>query len=214
MAFRGWPAEALEFFDGLEADNSKTYWTAHKSVYDNDVRGPMNDLLSELAAEFGEGKIFRPNRDLRFSADKSPYKTAIGATLSAGGYIQLSSNGLASGKGMYVMATDQLERYRQAVDDDTSGRRLEALIETMKRDDIDVSGHDVLKTAPKGYPRDHPRLDLLRSKGLIAWKEWPVKAWLGKPVAKDRVIEFLRAAQPLDDWLDANVGPSRLANVR
>src|ERR1051325_11884594 len=77
MAFRGWPAEALEFYEGLEADNSKTYWTAHKTVYDEKVHAPMLALLAELEPEFGAGKIFRPYRDVRFSADKSPYKTAI-----------------------------------------------------------------------------------------------------------------------------------------
>src|ERR1051325_11582899 len=84
MAFRGWPAEALEFYEGLEADNSRTYWLAHKDVYDKQVQAPMADLLADLAAEFGVGKIFRPNRDVRFSADKSPYKTAIGAQLERG----------------------------------------------------------------------------------------------------------------------------------
>src|SRR5262249_45007728 len=108
MAFRGWPAEALEFYEGLEADNSKAYWTAHKAVYEERVRRPMAELLDELSAEFGPGKIFRPNRDVRFSADKSPYKTSIAATLERGGYVQLSAHGLAAGRGIYVMASDQL----------------------------------------------------------------------------------------------------------
>ena len=97
MTFSGWPAVALEFYEGLEADNSKTYWTAHKAVYEAGVLAPMDELLAELEDEFGEAKVFRPNRDIRFSADKSPYKTAIGATLSAGGYVQLSADGLAAG---------------------------------------------------------------------------------------------------------------------
>src|SRR5204863_1827323 len=80
VAFRGWPTEALEFYEGLEADNSRTYWLDHKETYDKQVYGPMADLLAELEPEFGPGRIFRPNRDVRFSADKSPYKTAIAAT--------------------------------------------------------------------------------------------------------------------------------------
>jgi uncharacterized protein (DUF2461 family) len=79
MAFRGWRAEALEFFEGLEADNSKTYWQRNKGVYEQLVRAPMEELLAELAPEWGEGRIFRPYRDIRFSADKTPYKTHIGA---------------------------------------------------------------------------------------------------------------------------------------
>ncbi len=208
MAFRGWPMEALDFYEGLEADNSKTYWTSHKAIYDEKVHGPMVQLLAELEPEFGGGKIFRPYRDVRFSTDKSPYKTAIAATLERGGYIHLSAQGLAAGSGMYMMAPDQLERYRRAVADDRTGRALERFIAGVERQKIDVSGHDTLKTVPRGYPRDHPRADLLRNKGLVAWKEWPVATWLGKPAAKDRVVEFLRASHPLNVWLAANVGES------
>ena len=79
MAFRGWPAEALEFYEGLEADNSKAYWTSHKAVYQEQVLRPMEELLEDLVSEFGSSKIFRPYRDIRFSNDKTPYKTHIGA---------------------------------------------------------------------------------------------------------------------------------------
>lgn len=65
VAFRGWPAEAIEFFEGLEADISKAYWQDHKDIYERSVRGPMEELLAELAPEFGEGTIFRPYRDVR-----------------------------------------------------------------------------------------------------------------------------------------------------
>jgi uncharacterized protein (TIGR02453 family) len=209
MAFKGWPAGALEFYEGLEADNSKTYWTAHKDVYDRDVRAPMETLLAELADEFGEGRIFRPNRDVRFSADKSPYKTAMGATVGAG-YVQLSADGLMAGSGMYHLAPDQLERYRRAVADDARGSELEGVIAGLIKGKVDVQGTDALKTAPRGYPKDHPRAALLRNKGLIAMREWPVAAWLGTAGAKTRVVELLRAAGPLCGWLDEHVGPSTL----
>jgi uncharacterized protein (TIGR02453 family) len=211
VAFRGWPTEALEFYEGLEADNSRTYWLDHKETYERHVHAPMAALLAELEAEFGPGRIFRPNRDIRFSADKSPYKTAIAATLERGGYIQFSARGLAAGSGMYMMAPDQLDRYRKAVADDTSGESLRKVIAEIERHGIEVSGHDTLKTAPKGYPKDHPRVDLLRNKGLVAWKQWPVAAWLDTAAAKKRVVDFLRAARPLGEWLDAHVGASELA---
>jgi uncharacterized protein (TIGR02453 family) len=214
MAFAGWPVEAIEFYEGLEADNSKTYWQTHKATYESAVRGPMETLLAELAPEFGEGRIFRPYRDVRFSADKSPYKTAMGATLAGGGYIQLSSSGLGTGCGMYVMAPDQLERYRAAVDDDKSGAQLTKLVTKLAKSAIEVSAHESLKRAPKGYPNDHPRLQLLCQKGLIAWKHWDVGAWLGTAQAKKRVVEFLRAARPLNEWLAVNVGPSTVAPER
>ncbi len=208
MAFTGWPADALEFYEGLEADNSKTYWTAHKAIYDEAVHGPMAALLADLEPEFGAGKIFRPYRDVRFSPDKSPYKTAIGATLERGGYVQLSARGLAAGTGMYVMTPGQLARYRAAVDADGTGTELEEIIRVAGKQGIEVTGHDRLKSAPRGYAKDHPRIELLRQKGLIAWKEWPIAAWLGTAAAKRRVADFLRAAQPMNTWLDGNVGPA------
>jgi uncharacterized protein (TIGR02453 family) len=205
MPFDGWPAEALEFYDGLEADNSKAYWTAHKAIYEQMVLGPMTELLEELAPEFGEPRIFRPYRDIRFSKDKSPYKTSIAGTVG-GGYIQLSAAGLAAGSGMYGMAPGQLDRYRRAVAGDRAGAELEQIISAVERQEIGVHGRDVLKTAPRGYPADHPRIGLLRYKGLIAWKQWPVEPWLGTAAARERVAGFLAASRPLCDWLDEHVG--------
>ncbi|MEJ3746172.1 DUF2461 domain-containing protein [Actinomycetes bacterium KLBMP 9797] len=207
VTFRGWPSEAIEFYEGLEADNSKTYWTAHKEVYDRVVRAPMVELLAELEPEFGAGKIFRPNRDVRFSADKSPYKTSIAATLERGGYVQVSAHGLGVGAGRYAMTPDELARYRRAVADDASGTALERLVAEAGRQRIEITGHERLKTAPRGYPADHPRVELLRHKGLVAWREWPAARWLGTPAAKTRVVEFLRATRPLCAWLDRHVGP-------
>jgi uncharacterized protein (TIGR02453 family) len=207
VAFRGWPVEALEFFEGLEADNTKTYWQANKSTYESAVRAPMEELLAELEPQWGEGRIFRPYRDIRFSADKSPYKTNIAAMIGDG-YIHLTAQGLGAGAGMWEMAPDQLERYRNAVVDERSGRRLVNVVDKAKASGLDITAHGMLKTAPKGYPKDHPRVDLLRYKGITAWKEWPAGAWLGTAKAKERIVEFLRNAKPLNAWLDANVGPS------
>jgi uncharacterized protein (TIGR02453 family) len=210
MTFTGWPEEALDFYDGLAADNSKTYWTAHKAMYEELVLGPMTELVDELGPEFGDTKIFRPYRNLRFSKDKTPYKTHIAATVG-NGYVQLSAHGLAAGAGMYVMAPDQLDRYRRAVASDLAGPELEQVIAMIEKTGIGVSGRDTLKSAPRGYPADHPRIGLLRHKGLIAWQEWPAGAWLETTEAKDRVATFLRTTQPMSDWLDTQVGPSQVA---
>lgn len=210
MAFRGWPAAALEFFVGLEADNSRDYWHAHRSEYDTHVKAPMEELLQELEPDFGSGRIFRPNRDTRFSRDKSPYKTNIAATFERGGYVSLSADGLGVGSGYYMLAPDQLERFRRAVAADRTGGEVEALVRDLRSRKYEVNAHEVLKTAPKGYPKDHPRIDLLRHKGLIVWRHWEPAAWLGTKAAKARVVEVLRAAEPLVEWLDANVGESRL----
>jgi uncharacterized protein (TIGR02453 family) len=214
MAFRGWPVEAVEFYDGLLADNSRVYWQDHKQVYEECVRAPMEALLRDLEPEFGEGKIFRPYRDVRFSKDKAPYKTAIAATLEHGGYIQMSADGLAAGCGLYRPAPDQLERYRTAVADARKGPALVKLVTTARGVKIDITASETLKTAPRGYPKDHPRIELLRQKGLIAWREWPVGAWLGTATAKQRVVDFLHAAAPVQRWLDRNVGPSELPDDR
>jgi len=207
MAFRGWSVEALEFFEGLEADNSKVYWQAHKSEYETLVRAPMEELLKELAPQFGESKIFRPYRDIRFSADKSPYKTNIAAVVGDG-YIQLTAEAFGLGSGMWEMAPDQLTRYRESVDDARSGPVLERVLRAARDEGLEARGHDMLKTAPKGYSSDHSRIELLRYKGVITWKEWPAGAWLGTRKAKDRVVDFLRASKPLNDWLRTHVGPS------
>jgi uncharacterized protein (TIGR02453 family) len=208
VAFRGWPAEAVDFFEGLEADNSKAYWQEHKSEYEALVQRPMSDLLADLEPEFGEGRIFRPYRDVRFSRDKSPYKTNIAATLAGGGYVSFSADGLGAGTGYYMMAPDQLVRFRRAIDDDGTGTELEKLVNALRKSHIEVTAHDALKTAPKGYPKDHPRVELLRQKGLIAWKEWPVGAWLGTAQARKRVVDLLHAAKPMCNWLDTHVGPT------
>jgi uncharacterized protein (DUF2461 family) len=121
--------------------------------------------------------------------------------------VQLSARGLAAGNGSYQMDAAQLDRYRQAVAGDAAGERLRAVVAEIGGHGIEVGGHDRLKTAPRGYPRDHPRVDLLRYKGLVAWRQWPVAAWLGTPAARDRVVDFLRASQPLNDWLAEHVGP-------
>ncbi len=210
--FPGFGDGAVEFYDGLEVDNSKAYWQAHKAIYEDAVKAPMVELLAELADAYGEPKIFRPNRDIRFSADKSPYKTAIAATLGARGYVQLSAAGLGVGCGMFHMAPDQLARFRAAIDSDPAGANLVKLVDAAKQAGIDVTAHDSLKSAPRGYAKDHPRIELLRHKGFVTWREWPVSAWLATAKAKTRVVDFLDASQPMHDWLNHHVGPTTMAD--
>ena len=214
MTFRGWKVEALEFFEGLEAENTKAFWERNKDVYRDVVRAPMEELLAELEPEWGQGRIFRPYRDVRFSKDKSPYKTAIGATIGGSGYVQLDARGLAAGSGMWEMAPDQLERYRAAVAADRSGTALAKAVAKARSKGLDVTGHDELKTAPRGYAKDHPRIDLLRYRGLIAWQEWPAAAWLGTARAKDRLVAFYEKSRPIAGWLQEHVGSSTMLERR
>jgi uncharacterized protein (TIGR02453 family) len=210
MAFGGWTDEAIEFFEQLEAENTKAFWESHRSIYEADVLAPMQALLSDLAVEFGAAKLFRPYRDTRFSADKSPYKTTIAATVGRGGYLQLSADGLGAGVGTFHMAADQLDRYRRSVDSDVSGPDLERIVARLARDGSQLIGHDVLKTAPRGYPKDHPRIDLLRRKGVAVWREFAPSDWLSSPRAPKVVASFYRSAAPLREWLDRHVGDTAL----
>jgi uncharacterized protein (TIGR02453 family) len=205
MAFGGWSDEALKFYEGLEADNSKSYWTANKAVYDDKILRPMTELVEQLAPEFGEPKIFRPYRDIRFSADKTPYKTHIGATLGGTGYVQFSADGLGAGAGMWHMEPGELARYREAVAGERSGGELEEIIAKIEKAGVDVHGHETLKSAPRGYAADHPRIELLRHKGITTWQHWDPEPWLQTPDAAEKVRSFLRTSAAFCGWLTDNV---------
>ena len=204
MAFGGWPAEALAFYAGLEDDNSKEYWTKRKAVFQEQVLRPMEELLEELAPEFGEPKIFRPYRDIRFSHDKTPYKTHIGATLGATCYVQLSADGLSAGAGRWHLEPGELTQYRAAVAG-PDGAELAAVVESLRAAGVEVHGHGTLKSAPRGYPAEHPRIGLLRHKGLTAWQHWGPAPWLQTASAAERLQSFFRTGAALSSWLTLNV---------
>jgi uncharacterized protein (TIGR02453 family) len=207
--FAGWPDEALEFYEGLEADNTKAYWDPRKAIYERSVKAPMEALLAEVEAEWGPFKIMRPYRDVRFSADKTPYKTFIGAgsrTQAAGVYTAFSARGVFAGAGIWHLSKDQLVRYRDALDG-PAGERLEEVGTALVAAGFDLEG-ETLKRAPKGWATDHPRIKLLRHTTLIIGRQFAPAAWMATPEAKTRVVEVWRAARPLNAWLDANVGPA------
>lgn len=213
MAFSGFPPAAIAFYEELAADNTRPFWQANKVRYEADVKAPMLALLEELS-EFGPFNVFRPYNDVRFSKTKAPYKLNIGAVGETEGgaidYVQFSAEGLMAGSGYYQMASDQLERFRRAIDEDRTGSQLERVVRDLEKAGLTMGAIDELKTAPRGYPKDHPRITLLRRKGLIAHRSWPIAKWLHTKSAATRVGDLWRAARPLDDWLDEHVGPSTL----
>jgi uncharacterized protein (TIGR02453 family) len=219
-AFRGFPPEALQFFSELELNNDRQWWQANKPRFDADVRDPMRALLDDLEPTYGIFHAFRMNRDVRFSKDKSPYKTMHAAmTETEGGsilYVQISSTGLFLGAGVYHPAKDQLDRYRQAVDDDKAGPALERAVKKVRAARIEVtSGMEApLVTAPRGYPKDHPRIELLRWKGCVARHEVGAPAWLHTKRVVSEIDKTFTKMKPLLDWLDTNVGASELPPSR
>jgi uncharacterized protein (TIGR02453 family) len=215
----GFTAKAAEFFAGLESDNSKDYWTANKAVFEKDVKEPMAALVDSLPERFQPFKVFRMNRDIRFSPDKSPYKTQHGAAHEADGtvyYVHFDAHGLMAACGAYMMAPDQLERYREAVAADTTGAALEGILRDLDERGIEV-GHGMgepLKTAPRGYPKDHPRVELLRQKAVSAHGRLAETSLRDADVVRQFVVDTFDACEPLNNWIRSNVGSARTASGR
>ena len=214
MSFQGFAPEAFEWFAGLERDNSKAYFTATRERYEHDVRGALEAMLDELAVELdGEAKVFRQYRDLRFTHDRTPYKTrtyGVIQTARRGLYAEISARGLYAGAGYRMLARDQLERFRAGVADEGHGGALADAVATAREAGLEVVG-EALRTAPRGYPRDHPRAELLRHKALIAGRRAaPGPGGIPRDAALDHVSGTWRAAEPLYAWLEEHVGPSGL----
>lgn len=211
-AFAGFPPEVWLFYEQLTANNSREFFNANRERFQVSVHGPMVALAGELAAEFGQFKLFRPHRDVRFSSDKSPYKTQMGAVTEGEGgefyYLHVDANGLYVASGYYRMAADQLDRFRRAVDDERTGEDLLARIRRVEGR-YTIEGR-ALSTAPRGYPRDHPRIRLLRHKGLTAAKAFGTPDWVSTGEAGKRIALAWRGAAPINEWLNSQVGPSRL----
>ena len=206
MGFAGFGDRLVDFYEGLEADNSKAYWADHKQEYEEHVRAPMRALLAGLEPEFGSGKIFRPYRDVRFSADKTPYKTHCGGYTS-GYYVQADADGVMIAGGYYRMAGDQVRRYRVAVDEARRGETLRNQLAALRAAGFTIAG-ETLATRPRGVPPDHPRLELLRHRSLFAWRRWPGEDSLLSPELVEQVTGGWRALTPLTEWLTDHVGPS------
>lgn len=203
--FVGWKGDFTGFFLGLRANNTKAYFEAHRKQYEQDVKAPLLALLADLEEEFGPPRrVSRPNRDIRFSADKSPYKLNIYADLERGGYVALDAEGLVAAGGRYMVEDDQLRKLRTAVATDRSGKELVGIVGELRKKGYDVEGQE-LKRVPSPYPQDHPRADLLRHKRLIYWKRWPAGPWIATAKAKERVAQAWRDGAALDAWCSRNV---------
>ena len=206
MGSAGVPFAALDFYEALEADNSKAFWTAHKQAYDEAVKSPIVALAAALEAEFGPAKIFRPYRDVRFAKDKTPYKTHQGAWFGdALCYLQISAAGLMLGGGRWQLSPEQLAAYRQAVDDERAGPALQDAVAHVRAAGFELHG-DVMSRVPSGYAKDHPRAELLRYRTLTAHLEVGAPDWLPTADAASEIAVRWRRLGPLVEWLAAHAG--------
>ena len=202
--FSGWTGDFLGFFLGLKANNTKAYFQAHRRQYEEVVKAPMMALLSELEPEFGPARLSRPNRDIRFAADKSPYKTNIYAGAHRGGYVALDASGLVAAGGRYMMDAEQLARYRAGVAGDASGRKVVALVAALRDKGYEISEPD-LKRVPPPHGQEHPRGELLRLKRLIYWRQWEAGPWIATTEALERVRQAWRDGAGLNAWFAKHV---------
>jgi uncharacterized protein (TIGR02453 family) len=206
VSFTGIPTEALDFYEDLEADNTKSFWTAHKQVYDECVRAPIEALAAALEPEFGTPKLFRPYRDVRFAKDKTPYKTHQGVWFGETSmYLHVSAAGLLLAGGYHETSSAQVDRLRRAVADDIAGVRLERVLAGARKRGLVIEATRITRVPP-GFPKDHPRAELLRFKTLIAEKDIGCPPWLATPKATAEITKVFRAIEPVVAWLNTHVG--------
>jgi uncharacterized protein (TIGR02453 family) len=209
VPFEGFPVAALDFYDDLEMDNTKSFWTEHKEVYERAVRAPMGAMLAALEPEFGAGKLFRPYRDVRFATDKTPYKTHQGGFVQAGPgtgfYVQVGAPGVRVGVGFYDPGSPHLAAVREAIADDRRGVQLRRILNRLIRQGWALGG-DTVKTSPRGYDAAHPRIDLLRHKSMTLGRSYGFEPVIHTAELLDQVREHWRAARPFVQWMDATTG--------
>lgn len=191
QAFTGFSAAGLQFLQDLAGNNNKAWFDEHKAIYQEELLLPAQALVAELGARLqaispaltvdtrtnGAGSLMRINRDVRFSNDKSPYKTNVAMVFWEGPLkkmenpsfgFQFGTWGAGLYAGQWLFPKELLPHYQQAVDDPTEGAALTAAIAAVVNAGAYTVQGDQYKKVPAGYPADHPRADLLRYKGLHA----------------------------------------------
>ena len=205
-----WPPEAIDFLRELEANNERDWFKANRDRYDAFLVEPARDLADQLA-DLGEPHLFRPYNDTRFHL-RPPIKEQLGLAIGYGGaggfYVELSLDGLLVAAGMHAPASDQLVRFRAAIDDGRRAASFERAIKTAEAAGMEVAPPQ-LKRAPRGYPLEHPRIERLRMKELTVYRRRQLGPWLHKRSADTRVRKELDSARPLVSWLAKHVGPSQ-----
>ena len=208
--FSGFGPAVTDWFVALASDNSRAYWAATRHIWQRDVRDPLEALLTELAEELGgRVKLFRPHRDVRFSHDPSPLKRQAGGLVTGlpgvtSRYVAVDAHGLYAGAGLHQMDRETLERYRRAAAGE-AGDELAGALAAAAAAGLEVGG-EVLRGAPQGYRRDHPRIDLLRRKGVYVGATLPPGEALETRAPLEHAKRVWAQAAPVLAWLDAEVG--------
>jgi uncharacterized protein (TIGR02453 family) len=204
-----WPPEALEFLRELEANNDRDWFKANRTRYDNYLVEPAR-ALAEALAHLGEPHMFRPYNDTRFHM-RPPIKEQLGVAIGrwdpGGYYVELSLDGLLVAGGLYHPASDQLTRFRSAIDDGRRAGTFERAVKTAQAAGLELA-EPALKRAPRGYPLDHPRVDRLRLRELTVHRRHPLEPWLHEPECDELIRNELEAVRPLVAWLAKHVGTS------
>jgi uncharacterized protein (TIGR02453 family) len=207
-----WPPEALEFLRDLEANNDGAWFRANRDRYDAHLVEPARELAGKLE-HLGRPHFFRPYNDTRFHM-RPPIKEQLGLAIGYGGtggyYVELSLDGLLVAAGLHQPASDQLERFRAAIDDGRRAGAFERAVRAAQAAGLAVAEPE-LKRAPRGYPQDHPRIDRLRLKELTVHRRHALEPWLHEPACDELIRAELDAARPLVAWLGRHVGPSERA---
>jgi uncharacterized protein (TIGR02453 family) len=221
MTFEGFTPAGLAVLAGLEDDNSKAFFEAHRDDYRDGVLEPAKALVIEagerlratvaphLTAEPRvNGSIFRINRDIRFSADKSPYKTQQAVFLwegsdkkgAPGFYVSVSGHEVAVGAGL--MGIGDLDRWRAALDDEAVGTEFEKAVDAALAALPGASTNEPdLKRVPAPYPADHPRGRWLRHKQLRVSQTEPLPDEVTRPAFLDWCVDRWTAVAPVHRWL-------------
>ncbi|HEX7290885.1 MAG TPA: DUF2461 domain-containing protein [Conexibacter sp.] len=215
--FRGFPVGALDFLRELEANNERDWFKANRRRYDELLVAPAQGLGEELeAAGFGRPHLFRPWNDTRFHPGppiKEQLGLAVGYEGAGGFYVELSLDGLFVAAGLHNPAPDQVERMRRLVADGRSAAALTRAIAGAEAAGLRL-GEPALTRAPRGFPADHPRIELLRHRALTVSQRHRLAAWIHRPAAGSRIRAQLDAAVPLVRWLRERVGPTERPRAR
>ncbi len=216
-AFGGFPPGALDFLRELEDNNERDWFKTNRSRYDELLVAPASALGDDLAAAgFGRAHLFRPWNDTRFRPGppvKEHVGLAIGYEGAGGFYVELSLDGLLVAAGLHNPAPDQVERARRLVADGRTAAPLAKAIEVAQAAGLTLNEPD-LRRAPRGYPADHPRIELLRRRALTVSHRHRLAAWIHRPAAGARIRTELDAAAPLVRWLRERVGPTERPRAR